>query len=96
MKNVLAKLAGGLLAAALLTGTLSAPARAQNKTLYLFNWQDYIGAGLIKAFEAHCGCKVVQTYYDFERGAGGKAARRRRFAVRRRRAVELLHPAACA
>jgi len=64
MKNLLAKLAGSVLAAALLAGALSTPARAQGKTLYLFNWQDYIGADLVKQFEAHCSCKVVQTYYD--------------------------------
>ncbi|MDD4934743.1 MAG: spermidine/putrescine ABC transporter substrate-binding protein [Acidiphilium sp.] len=39
-------------------------AHAADKTLYLFNWQDYIGKGLIKKYEAHCGCTVVQTYYD--------------------------------
>ncbi|MGC9269290.1 ABC transporter substrate-binding protein [Acidiphilium sp.] len=43
---------------------LTPPAQAAGKTLYLFNWQDYIGKGLIKKFEAHCGCTVVQTYYD--------------------------------
>ena len=40
------------------------PAQAAGKTLYLFNWQAYIGKGLIKKYEKHCGCKVVQTYYD--------------------------------
>jgi spermidine/putrescine transport system substrate-binding protein len=40
------------------------PARAAQPTLYLFNWQDYIGKGLIKAYEKHCNCKVVQSYYD--------------------------------
>lgn len=61
MKKVLARLVGGALAAVLLAGM---PAGAQARTLYLFNWQDYIPARLIKAFEVHCGCKVVQSYYD--------------------------------
>lgn len=54
---LVAGLVGGMLA-------LAPPAQAAGKTLYLFNWQAYIGKGLIKKFEAHCGCKVVQTYYD--------------------------------
>jgi spermidine/putrescine transport system substrate-binding protein len=54
---LLGAVAGGALA--------SVPrAEAAGKTLYLFNWQDYIGKGLITKYEAHCGCTVVQTYYD--------------------------------
>lgn len=54
---------GGALAA--LAGLATPPpAHAAGKTLYLFNWEDYIGPGLIKKFEKHCGCKVVQSYYD--------------------------------
>jgi spermidine/putrescine transport system substrate-binding protein len=46
------------------TMAMAPPAQAAGKTLYLFNWQDYIGKGLIKKYETHCGCTVVQTYYD--------------------------------
>ncbi|MDD2861576.1 MAG: spermidine/putrescine ABC transporter substrate-binding protein [Acidiphilium sp.] len=55
--SMIAAALGGLMA-------MAPPAQAAGKTLYLFNWQDYIGKGLIKKYEAHCGCKVVQTYYD--------------------------------
>ena len=63
MTRWLTRLAGAALAASLLAA-LAPSAQAQQKTLYLFNWQDYIGPGLIKKFEAHCGCKVVQSFYD--------------------------------
>lgn len=56
--GAVAAMIGGLVAAA------PPPAHAAGKTLYLFNWQDYIGKGLLKKYEAHCGCTVVQTYYD--------------------------------
>ena len=64
MKRLMGKIAGGAVAALIAAAGITAPAHAAGKTLYLFNWQDYIGKGLIKKFEAHCGCKVVQTYYD--------------------------------
>ncbi|WP_174504401.1 spermidine/putrescine ABC transporter substrate-binding protein [Acidiphilium sp. C61] len=64
MKGLMGRIAGGALAALIAIGGGAPAAHAAGKTLYLFNWQDYIGKGLIKKFEAYCGCKVVQTYYD--------------------------------
>lgn len=62
MKGLMGRIAGGALAALIAIGGGAPAAHAAGKTLYLFNWQDYIGKGLIKKFEAYCGCKVVQTY----------------------------------
>ncbi|HET9148669.1 MAG TPA: spermidine/putrescine ABC transporter substrate-binding protein [Acetobacteraceae bacterium] len=46
-------------------GLPGAPARAaQQQTLYLFNWQDYIPESMITEFEIDCGCAVVETDYD--------------------------------
>lgn len=69
MQRVLKFLGIGALAAmsAAMFGLASAaPARAADagNTLYLFNWQDYMPEKVITEFKAHCGCKVVQTYYD--------------------------------
>ncbi len=57
----------GLLAAALLA--IAAPgqrpaARAATPTLNLFIWSAYIDPNLLKAFDAQCGCKVVETDYE--------------------------------
>jgi len=67
MKTRLNFLKHGALALGLVAGSLvlgAQPAAAQVKTLYLFNWQDYIGPGLINKFISYCHCNVVQTYYD--------------------------------
>ncbi|RJS93299.1 PotD/PotF family extracellular solute-binding protein [Salinisphaera sp. Q1T1-3] len=63
------KRVGGVLAAALLVGVaaLASPlAMAQDKarTLYLFNWSQYMDPAIIKAFEKQYDVKVVQTYYN--------------------------------
>ncbi len=34
------------------------------KTLQLFNWNDYIAPATVERFEAQCQCKVVQDYYS--------------------------------
>jgi spermidine/putrescine transport system substrate-binding protein len=55
-------------AAACLALTISlavqAPAHAAVPTLNLFIWSDYIDPALLKAFEAKCNCKVVETDYE--------------------------------
>lgn len=53
MKRVLASLA--LLCAAQL---------AAGAQLHLFNWNNYIAAETLAAFEKRCGCQVVQDYYS--------------------------------
>ncbi len=42
---------------------LASPAQAQ-KTLNLFNWNDYIADETVERFEQQCGCKVVQDYFS--------------------------------
>ncbi|MCF3946565.1 spermidine/putrescine ABC transporter substrate-binding protein [Acidiphilium sp. AL] len=53
-----------LLSLFILWGLSTTPTWASTKTLYLFNWAHYIGNGVIKKFEAKCGCKVIQSYYN--------------------------------
>ncbi|MDD2704402.1 MAG: spermidine/putrescine ABC transporter substrate-binding protein, partial [Acidocella sp.] len=45
---------------------LAAPfaAKAEQPTLNLFIWSDYIDPTLITAFEKQCNCKVVETNYE--------------------------------
>lgn len=49
-----------LLTLVLLTAAL--PAWAQDR-LHLYIWSDYIAPEVVAAFEAKCGCQVVQSYY---------------------------------
>jgi spermidine/putrescine transport system substrate-binding protein len=58
--------AASFAAAALVALSLAAPhtARAAERTLNLFIWSDYIDPDLVKAFEAKCGCKLVETDYE--------------------------------
>lgn len=39
-------------------------ATAAGSQLYLFNWNDYISAEAVTAFEKSCDCKLVQDYYS--------------------------------
>lgn len=39
-------------------------ASAAPQQLHLFNWNDYISAATVAAFEKSCGCQVVQDYYS--------------------------------
>lgn len=57
MKKILI---GSTALAALMFGFSS----AQNKTLNLFNWSEYIDPALVKAFEKKEGVRVNQTYYE--------------------------------
>lgn len=41
-----------------------APAQADEPTLNLFNWADYIDPALLTKFEAQCHCKVVESDYE--------------------------------
>lgn len=60
--KLLSKLAIGACALGL---GLSAPAaKADQPTLNLFIWSDYIDPNLIKAFEKQCNCKVQETDYE--------------------------------
>jgi spermidine/putrescine transport system substrate-binding protein len=51
-------------ALATIAGTASQPARADEPTLNLFIWSDYIPDATIQGFELSCGCKVVETDYE--------------------------------
>jgi spermidine/putrescine transport system substrate-binding protein len=53
-------------AAALMVLGATAPklARADEPTLNLFIWSDYISESIIDGFELQCGCKVVETDYE--------------------------------
>ena len=48
----------------------------QENVLHVYNWSDYIAEDTVAKFEAETGIKVVYDVYDFERDAGGEAARR--------------------
>ncbi|MHB9139793.1 MAG: ABC transporter substrate-binding protein, partial [Victivallaceae bacterium] len=37
---------------------------AQKKTLYLYNWADYLSPQLVKDFEEKNDCRVVISYFD--------------------------------
>jgi spermidine/putrescine transport system substrate-binding protein len=54
------------IAAGALALGLAAPfaAKAEQPTLNLFIWSDYIDPALITAFEKQCNCKVVETDYE--------------------------------
>jgi spermidine/putrescine transport system substrate-binding protein len=56
-------LAAAALAAGI-AGTASQPARADQPTLNLFIWSDYIPDATIQGFELSCDCKVVETDYE--------------------------------
>ena len=44
--------------------SLAAVSSAQaQKTLNLFNWNDYIADETVTRFEQQCNCKVVQDYF---------------------------------
>ncbi|MBB5372125.1 polyamine ABC transporter substrate-binding protein [Acidocella aromatica] len=51
-------------AGAIALGLAAPAAHAEQPTLNLFIWSDYIDPGLIKSFEAQCNCKVVETDYE--------------------------------
>lgn len=51
------------LALLLLAGTV-AMASAGTRTLYLYNWNNYISDATLSRFEAQCDCRVVQDYYS--------------------------------
>lgn len=55
-----------LLAAGALALGLVAPqmAKADQPTLNLFIWSDYISESIIDGFELQCNCKVVETDYE--------------------------------
>ena len=59
-----------------LAGLAALPALAQDNVVHVYNWSDYIAEDTVAKFEAETGIKVVYDVYDFERGAGGEAARR--------------------
>jgi spermidine/putrescine transport system substrate-binding protein len=63
-RNILARLAASMLLAG--TAGLAAPksAAADEPTLNLFIWSDYISESIIDGFELECGCKVVETDYE--------------------------------
>lgn len=52
-----------MLASLLLLGIVQI-AVAEQQTLHLFNWNDYIANETLAGFEKSCGCKVVQNYYS--------------------------------
>jgi spermidine/putrescine transport system substrate-binding protein len=56
--------AAAALLAAGVAMTAPAPARADEPTLNLFIWSDYISESIIDGFELECGCKVVETDYE--------------------------------
>lgn len=45
-------------------GLLAAPGFAQDKTVHIYNWSDYIAEDTVKKFEAATGYKVVYDVYD--------------------------------
>ncbi|MFT3973246.1 MAG: polyamine ABC transporter substrate-binding protein [Amaricoccus sp.] len=45
-------------------GLLAAPGFAQDKTVHIYNWSDYIAEDTVKKFEAETGYKVVYDVYD--------------------------------
>jgi spermidine/putrescine transport system substrate-binding protein len=84
--KILSCIAAGALALGLATPFA---ARAEQPTLNLFIWSDYIDPGLLTAFEKQCNCKVVETDYESNQAEG-----RRRRAVRRGGALQLLRAGA--
>jgi spermidine/putrescine transport system substrate-binding protein len=62
--------------AGVLALALTAPrfAQADQPTLNLFNWSDYISEGIIDGFELDCGCKVVETDYESNSEMAAKLA----------------------
>ncbi len=54
-----------LLAAALLLAPLAlAPAQAQNRTVNVYNWTDYIAPGIVERFTAETGIRVRYDMFD--------------------------------
>ncbi len=47
-----------------LAGLVAAPALAQDKTVHIYNWSDYIAEDTIAKFEAETGYKVVYDVYN--------------------------------
>jgi putrescine transport system substrate-binding protein len=45
-------------------GLMAAPAFAQDKTVHIYNWSDYIAEDTVKKFEEATGYKVVYDVYD--------------------------------
>ena len=43
---------------------VAVPVSAADKTLHLFNWNDYIADETVARFESQCGCTVVQDYFS--------------------------------
>lgn len=62
MKTLIRSLAASTLLAAGLT--FSAGALAQEKTLYIFNWSQYMDPEIIEAFEEENNVEVVENYYN--------------------------------
>jgi len=54
----------GLLTACLVSLALHAPARAQTKELFLYNWSNYMSLALLARFTAETGIKVTLDTYD--------------------------------
>jgi putrescine transport system substrate-binding protein len=54
---------GSALAALALTGFV-ATAAAQDRTVNVYNWSDYVGEGVLEDFTAETGIKVVYDVYD--------------------------------
>ena len=63
LKNPALFLTAAFAVGALMTGA-PRPAAADEPTLNLFIWSDYIPDATITGFELSCGCKVVETDYD--------------------------------
>ena len=53
-----------------------AGASAQQRTIKVYNWSDYIDESVLSDFTKATGVKVVYDVYDFERYSGDQAARR--------------------
>lgn len=62
MKTMIRSLAASTLLAAGLT--ISAGALAENDTLYIFNWSQYMDPEIIEAFEEEHDVEVVENYYN--------------------------------
>jgi spermidine/putrescine transport system substrate-binding protein len=57
-------IAAGIAGACMLGLAAPQAAKADQPTLNLFIWSDYIDPNLIKDFEKQCNCKVVETDYE--------------------------------
>jgi spermidine/putrescine transport system substrate-binding protein len=64
MRRRLSYLAAGLAGACLLGLAAPPPAQADQPTLNLFIWSEYISESLIAGFELECHCTVVETDYE--------------------------------